>query len=140
MYKILIHSQKHGEMWLIKQTQEEVDAYLEECKLSQHWGIPSWEQVVPAWVETIPEYTNENGELVPEQVIEHEQKVIQHKETYSIEVVDISKEVEKQKIIKQIEELEAMITPRRIREALLSKDYTVISRVEEQIAILRSQL
>ena len=43
-------------------------------------------------------------------------------------------------VIRQIEELEAKQTPRRIREALLSGDHSFIESIEAQIAALRSQL
>lgn len=46
----------------------------------------------------------------------------------------------KDDVLKQIKDLEDLITPRRIREALISKDFSLISRVEEQIAMLRKQL
>ena len=40
----------------------------------------------------------------------------------------------------QIIALESQITPRRIREALLSGDHSFIESIEAQIAALRSQL
>lgn len=41
---------------------------------------------------------------------------------------------------RQIIALESQITPRRIREALLSGDHSFIESIEAQIAALRSQL
>ena len=40
----------------------------------------------------------------------------------------------------QIIALESQITPRRIREALLSGDHSFIESIESQIAVLRNQL
>ena len=43
-------------------------------------------------------------------------------------------------ILAQIAALEVQVTPRRIREALLSGDYSFIQGVDAQIAALRAQL
>lgn len=43
-------------------------------------------------------------------------------------------------ILSEILELEAQITPRKIREALLTNDYIFIQTIENQIAALREQL
>lgn len=40
----------------------------------------------------------------------------------------------------QIADLEATVTPRRMREAVLSNDYSFIEDVDQQIAALRSSL
>ena len=45
----------------------------------------------------------------------------------------------RQKLI-QIQELESQITPRRIREAIVTQDYTFIQGIETQITNLRNQL
>lgn len=42
-------------------------------------------------------------------------------------------------IDRQIRELEAKVTPRRLRDALISGDKTFISDIEAQIAALRAQ-
>lgn len=44
------------------------------------------------------------------------------------------------RIRKEIDELEASITPRRLREALLSRDTSFIASVEERITALRTEL
>jgi hypothetical protein len=46
----------------------------------------------------------------------------------------------KDKIKGQIQNLENQITPRRIREAIVTQDYTFIEGIEEQIQTLRAQL
>jgi hypothetical protein len=38
MFKILIHSQIQGEMWLVKETRAEVDAFIESSQQSEHYG------------------------------------------------------------------------------------------------------
>lgn len=43
-------------------------------------------------------------------------------------------------ILNQIAELENQITPRRMREALVSGDFTFIENIENQIQTLRGQL
>lgn len=43
-------------------------------------------------------------------------------------------------ILAQIVELEASITPRRLRDVLLSGDTTFIKQIESQLAVLRGQL
>lgn len=43
-------------------------------------------------------------------------------------------------ILRQIAELEATVTPRRSREAVLSGDYSFIQSVDDQIAVLRESL
>jgi hypothetical protein len=40
----------------------------------------------------------------------------------------------------QIADLEAQLTPRRIREAMASGDYTIVKGIENQIIVLRSAL
>ena len=46
----------------------------------------------------------------------------------------------KDKIKGQIQNLENQITPRRIREAIVTQDYTFIQDIENQITTLRNQL
>ncbi len=46
----------------------------------------------------------------------------------------------KDDILRQIQEIEILITPRRIREALLSGDTAWINTKEEEIVALRLQL
>ena len=140
MYKLLIHSQKEGEFWLVKETKEECDAYIAECAQTMHWGTPSWTEIIPAYAEVIPEKTLEDGSVVSEEVIYHEEVTIHHEGSYSIEVIDISAEVEKENKLKQIAELEAKITPRRLREAVLSGDNSFIVDIDNQIAAIRSSL
>lgn len=85
MIKITIDSQIHGVVWLLKPSQEEVDAYIEWCHQSEHWGKPAYTEVIPAVLD-------ENQiEITPEQTIEHEAE-------YSVVVEDISAQVEQEKI------------------------------------------
>jgi hypothetical protein len=51
MFKINIHSNVHGYMWLEKQTQAEVDEYLAWAQESAHWGRPQWIEEVPEKIE-----------------------------------------------------------------------------------------
>lgn len=51
MFKITIKSQKEGEFWLTKETQEEVDQYTTWCAESAHWGAAAWIEEVPEKVE-----------------------------------------------------------------------------------------
>lgn len=55
---------------------------------------------------------------------------------YTKEIIDNSHLA----IIEQIKELEASITPRRLREAILSGDFSFINGVNSQIETLRNQL
>ena len=61
---------------------------------------------------------------------------------YEVEIVDISAEVEAQSIVNQIAELEAQITPRRMREALIGnvQALTFIEGIESEIELLRATL
>lgn len=59
---------------------------------------------------------------------------------FTIEIVDISSEIEREDKLKQIRELESQITPRRMREAMLYNDFSFIQEVNSQIEALRQQL
>lgn len=61
---------------------------------------------------------------------------------YEVEIVDISTEVEAQSIVNQIAELEAQITPRRMREALIGNVQALafIEGIESEIELLRATL
>ncbi len=79
MFKIKIKSKVHGEPFLLKETQAEVDAYLAEIEQSQHWGAPA--------LPIVDEMGQPTGEMsVPE---------------YSVEVVDVTAEVEQEKVNKE---------------------------------------
>lgn len=52
----------------------------------------------------------------------------------------VEAEQAKDSILKQIADLEAQITPRRLREAVITADYTFIQSIESQIVLLRQQL
>lgn len=90
MFKINIHSNVHGYMWLTKETQEEVDVYLQWAAESAHWGRPSW-------IEEVPEI--EQIEIVDE--IEVKKTIpayqIVHPAEYEIIVEDLTAEIEAQK-------------------------------------------
>lgn len=73
--------------------------------------------------------------------VEEQSQINAFPNNFIVEVVDITEELqieenEKQKL-NEILELEKQITPRRVREALLSNDYTFIQSIENQIAALR---
>lgn len=89
---------------------------------------------VPAkeFIQAVP-YQAAYEEIVPE-VIE----VIPCE--YTMEIIDNSLVEAREAIIQQIASLEAQITPRRVREALLSGDHTFIQNIEAQISALRGTL
>lgn len=86
MFKITINSQKEGQFWLEKQTQAEVDEYIQWAYESAHWGKPAYTEIIPE----VLEIKDELGEIIqagiPEQVIEHDAE-------YTIEVTDITAQV-----------------------------------------------
>lgn len=94
MFKITIKSQIHGEMFLLKETQAEVDAYIEECKLSQHWGRNAGVSIIPA----IEEIKDEAGVVVQEAVPE---QIIEHSAEYELVVEDVSVQMMQEKVNKE---------------------------------------
>ena len=48
MFKVNIHSQKHGHMWVLKGTMEDVEAYRVWAAESAHWGKPAWTEQIEA--------------------------------------------------------------------------------------------
>lgn len=60
MFKITIQSKIHGERWLNKDTQAEVDAYIQWCHDTEHWGKNS--HIVPAQLD-------EQGNVVTEEYV-----------------------------------------------------------------------
>lgn len=92
MKRIDIQSQKHGHVWLLKETQEEVDAYLQEIASTEHWGSPYKETVIPAR----PDVLNEQGEVIHQG--NPEQTIITQAE-YTVTVSDVTEQVEQEKAI-----------------------------------------
>jgi hypothetical protein len=107
--------------------------------------IPTWVEIIKeAWIEEIPAELDETGmELKSAQQINHEQEVILHeqssivvKTTHEYEIIEDNKAENLERIL----ELESKVTNRRIREALLSGDYSFIKQIEEQIKQIRESL
>ena len=107
--------------------------------------IPTWIEITKeAWIETIPAKFDENGiEVEPEQQISHDQEVVQHdqstlavKATHDFEIIEDNR----LENLQRITELESKVTNRRIREALLTGDYSFIRLIEDQISAIRSSL
>lgn len=66
MIKVIINSQKHGTVWREFDNQLQVDAYIDEVTLSQHWGRNAWTEVV------VPEVKDELGNMVtPAETVDH---------------------------------------------------------------------
>ncbi len=82
MFKITINSQKHGQVWLTKETQEEVDSYLSEIHQSCHWGKPEHTIVVQEAKEAILD--EEGNELEPAQELIEEVVPAE----YTIEIIE----------------------------------------------------
>lgn len=91
MFKITIKSQKHGELWVEKQTLAEVEEYKQQCAESAHWGKPASVEVIPAQEEIKDESGKVVQEAMPEQVIEHPAE-------YELVVEDISVQVMQEKV------------------------------------------
>ena len=82
MKKLIIKSQKHGEMTRNFESELEAQAFIEAS--GDHYGKM-------AYTETIPEVKDAEGNVIqPEQVINHEA-------TVSFEIVDITAEIQAKK-------------------------------------------
>lgn len=88
------------------------------------------------------DFENDSINIINNQIAEWNFKNISCPTAEELEAlaVIVEEKQAKEAIKAQIVELEALITPRRIREALISKDFSLINRVEEQIDTLRKQL
>lgn len=86
MIKLTINSQKEGTFWLEKQTQAEVDAYIQWAYESAHWGEPAYTEIIPE----VLEIKDELGEVIQTAVPAHD---IVHPAEYTIEVTDITAQV-----------------------------------------------
>lgn len=76
MFKIHIYSEKHGYFWLEMENQQQLDAYIEWCKESEHWGV-------------------EEKQIVDEA---DSSKIQIIKATYRIEIEDIRVQKEQEKL------------------------------------------
>lgn len=127
MFRITITMSHGASVTRECQDQNEVNEYLEYIKVNGNWGKGEHEIFHPAILD------EEGNEITPSSV-----EVIPAEYTYVVE--DISGEVAKKEKLKLIEELEKSITPRRLREAILSNDFTFINNVNTEIEALRNQL
>lgn len=152
MFKLIVKNKATGQTEQSDfKTQAECEAHKEYLKSigysfeSFTFERPSFEEVVtPAWTEETPAEFDENGnETKPSQTINHEEVKIFHEAvveivgpSYSFEIVEDLKTEKLQKI----KDLEQSITPRRLREAILSGNNSFIEQVEAQISEIRNNL
>lgn len=126
--KLIIKNQKNEVLQTcIFHEQETLDLFIRLLAEQCPWGKP--EQIVLLYPEII-----EDGVVIQEAVYETIPA------EYEIEIVDVSSQLERESKLKAIEELEAQITPRRIREAIISSDNSFIVNIENQIQQIRSSL
>ena len=99
----------------LRETQAQVDAWIAECESVQAWGKPAWTETILATDDTPEHY-------------------IQHPAEYTIEVTDITSQVEQEKI-----NAEALAY-------LASTDWMIVRAMEnadkpvpEEIKLLRQQ-
>lgn len=86
MFKLTIKSKQQGEFWLTKETQAEVDEYVQWCADSKHWGSPQWIEEIPEVIEV----KDEAGEIIiPAQPAYQ----IVHPAEYEIIVEDITAQI-----------------------------------------------
>ena len=104
-----------------------VDEFLNNIKINSPYGKSEYQR------EVSPRKELEDGKI-----IEAVYETIPAE--YTVEIEDITSEIEKLTKIKQIEELELQITPRRLREAVLSQDFSFIESIEQQIQAIRQGL
>lgn len=105
--------------------------------------IPEKTEIKEAWIEVVPAQFDENGvEISPEQQINHKQETIVHPEetlflkaTHDFEII----ENKHHETLEKIQELEAKITPRRLREAILG-DKSFLEQINNEITELRKSL
>lgn len=127
------------------ETMQEIENWLEVRKAHKVFGAEaySYQELVSEEVPEIKEIQLIEGVEVEVITQEYQPAVYQTIEVpaeYSYEITDITAELESSKLVKlrQIEELEALVTPRRYREALLSGDHSFIESIEAQIEVLRN--
>lgn len=144
MKKIKIISKQTNEITHLAkfETQEECNAWIQECESVEAFGKPE-HQIVIEEIKyvSIEVVLDENDNIVEEARTEVIPAIVETiPAEYTIEIEDISSEVEKQQKLEAIEELEAQITPRRIREAILTGDNSFILSMETQIEQIRNSL
>lgn len=100
MKRINIQSQKHGLVWLLKENQEEVDAYLQQIASTEHWGSIEKTVVTPAVIEK--QQVEVSPGVFEEQDVEISPEIVEViPATYSVEVIDVTEEVEAEEAIKK---------------------------------------
>ena len=121
---------------------ELLNEWLNRETLNGSFGKPEHQVLVsPEQTIQIEAVLDEQGnELEPArtEVIEAVYETIPSE--FTVEIEDISSEIERQNKLKQISDLESQITPRRMREAMLSNDFSFIESIESQIQVIRSSL
>lgn len=93
MFKINIHSKVHGYMWLEKQTQAEVDDYVQWCAESKHWGAPQWIEDVPEQI-IIQEIEGVENSGLPSVIPAYQ---IVHPAEYELIIEDMTAQIEAEK-------------------------------------------
>lgn len=133
MFKLTINSQAEGQFWLEKQTQAEVDDYIQWAYDSAHWGKPNYIESIPE----VLEIKDELGEIIqaaaPEQVIEHAAE-------YIIEITDITSLVQQEKLNKESLEFLAQTDWYIVREletGVLAPVEIKTSRAEARARVVR---
>jgi len=91
MFKININSQIHGIFWREFQTLEEAESYKAECIVTEKWGKVAYTEIIPAKDAVLDENGVEIEPAVSEQLIEHPAE-------FTIEIVDITAQVEQERI------------------------------------------
>ena len=121
----------------------QMQEWIDMLAVNHPWGKPAHtittDVILVEAKEQITELIDE-VEVVVQEYAPAVYETIDVPSEYEVEIVDISDEIAKDAIRKQIAELEASITPRRMREAIMSGDYSWIENVDLEIEILRGEL
>ena len=126
-------------------TIEECESYFQKYKAEGFWGKEEHSishAEIPA-IEAQDEVRDAEGVLISpaiegRAVIPANVEVVPCEYTY--EILDNTIESNKEAIKKQIADLEAQITSRRVREAVLLNDHSFLQSIDDQIISLRAQL
>jgi hypothetical protein len=105
------------------ETIEELNIWFEKEETNLSFGKPAYDEFI---------YEEENPLVILE--------TIHHEAEYTFVIEDMADMIANREITKQIVELEALITTRRIREALISGDNSFIKNVDLEIDKLRGEL
>lgn len=90
MFKVNIDSKIQGVFWLTFETLVEAQSYEAQCLASEKWGKAAYTEIIPAKEAVLDENGVEIEPAIPEQIIEHPAE-------YTIEIVDITEEIEKER-------------------------------------------